>query len=90
MKELCKAYIFYKWNPSDTVSDVIDKCIDETDTIHTEVSFRTDGVVLTKTDCEIFDANKHILKLSYEDFVNLMSSNKIEGDLYDWEQGELL
>ena len=60
MKELCKAYIFYKWNPSDTVSDVIDKCIDETDTIHTEVSFRTDGVVLTKTDCEIFDANKHM------------------------------
>ena len=85
-KVLCSAYIFYKWNDTDTLDSVLKKCDDNTDTIHTEVAFYTDKVVLTKTDCKIFNHNEHILKMSYDEFIIMMNSkNKIEGELYDWD-----
>tara|TARA_R110002020_G_scaffold461981_2_gene681241 strand:- start:2702 stop:2974 length:273 start_codon:yes stop_codon:yes gene_type:complete len=80
------AYIFYKWNDEDTIESILEKCEDNTDTIHTEVAFYTDKVTLTKTGCKIFDHQKHIIKMSYEDFTDMMNKGeKIEGNLYDWE-----
>ena len=83
-KILCNAYIFYKWDENDSVDSVLDRCDDNTGTIHTEVSFRTDGVVLRKTDCKIFDPTKHIKKMSYDEFCYLMNTNYVKGELYDW------
>ncbi len=86
---LCSAYIFYKWNDTDTIDSILDKCHDGEDTIHTEVSFYDDKVVLRKTDCKIFDAKKHTLEISYKDFADMMNiRDKIEGELYDWEKTE--
>ncbi len=88
-KYLCSAYIFYKWNDTDTIDSILDKCHDGKDTIHTEVSFYDDKVVLRKTDCKIFDAKKHTLEISYKDFADMMNiRDKIEGELYDWEKTE--
>ena len=85
-KVLCSAYIFYKWNDTDTLDSVLKKCDDNTDTIHTEVAFYTDKVVLTKTDCKIFDVKKHVKELSYKDFVLMMNKGEeIETKFYDWE-----
>ena len=83
---LSSAYIFYKWDKKDTFNNVLEKCDDNTNTIHTEVSFYKDEVILTKTNCKIFDPKKHILKISYDSFVDMMNKKeKIEGQLYDWE-----
>ena len=86
-KYLISAYIFYKWNDADTFDSVLDKCDDNEDTIHTEVSFYNDKVILRKTSCKIFDAKKHTLEISYKDFADMMNiRDKIEGELYDWEK----
>ena len=62
---------------------------DNEDTIHTMVSFCTDKVILTKTSCKIFDFKKHILHLSYKDFVDMVNKgDMLEGTFYDWEEGE--
>lgn len=85
-KHLCQAYIFYKWNDEDTFESVLEKSEDNTDTIHTVVLFHTDEVTLFKTDCKIYDPKKHIIKMSYEEFTDMMNKGeKIEGNLYDWE-----
>jgi len=81
---LCSAYIFYKWNETDTFDNVLDKCHDNEDTIHTMVSFYLDRVVLSKTDCKIFDPKKHILEMSYSSFVKMMNKSD-NNELYDWE-----
>lgn len=84
---ICSAYIFYKWNDTDTFDSVLEKCDNGEDTIHTEVLFYTDKVVLRKTDCKIFDVTKHYLQMSYKDFANMMNAkDKIDWcGLYDWE-----
>jgi len=85
-KHLCTAYIFYKWNDEDTIESILEKCEDNTDTIHTMVLFYTDKVSLIKTDCKIFEPQKHTIKMSYEEFTDMMNKGeKIEGNLYDWE-----
>ena len=84
-KYLFSDYIFYKWNDTDTIDSVLDKCHDGEDTIHTEVLFYDNMIILQKTDCKIFDANKHTLRMSYKDFTDMMNiKDKIEGELYDW------
>jgi hypothetical protein len=86
---LCIAYIFYKWNEEDTLENVLEKAEDNTDTIHTMVMFYSDKVVLNKTDCKIYDPQKHILEMSYSEFTDMMNKGeKIEGNLYDWEKFE--
>tara|TARA_R100001443_G_scaffold47638_2_gene60214 strand:- start:134 stop:415 length:282 start_codon:yes stop_codon:yes gene_type:complete len=83
---LCSTYTFYKWNDKDTFDSVLELAQDNTDTIHTEVAFYKDKVVLTKTDCKIFDVKKHIKKLSYKDFVSMMNKGtQIKTEFYDWE-----
>ncbi len=83
---LCITYTFYKWNKKDTPDSVLELAQDGIDTIHTEVAFYKDKVVLTKTDCKIFDAKKHIKKLSYKDFVLMMNKGtRIQSHFYDWE-----
>tara|TARA_R100001443_G_scaffold1396_2_gene5212 strand:- start:212 stop:700 length:489 start_codon:yes stop_codon:yes gene_type:complete len=83
---LCTTHTFYKWNDKDTFDSVLELAQDGIDTIHTEVAFYKDKVVLTKTDCEIFDVKKHIKELSYKDFVLMMNRGKeIETKFYDWE-----
>ena len=86
-KYLFSAYIFYKWNDTDTIDSVLDKCHDGEDTIHTEVCFYNDKVVFKKTDCKKFDANvNYRLEMSYKYFADMMNiKDKIEGELYDWE-----
>jgi len=85
-KHLCTAYIFYKWNDEDTIESILEKCEDNTDTLHTMVVFYTDKVSLIKTDCKIYDHKKHTIKMSYEEFTDMMNKGeKIEGNLYDWE-----
>ena len=86
---LCIAYIFYKWNEKDTLENVLEKAEDNTDTIHTMVIFYSDKVVLNKTDCKIYDPQKHILEMSYSEFTDMMNKGeKIQGNLYDWEEFE--
>ncbi|ADD94391.1 hypothetical protein [uncultured phage MedDCM-OCT-S05-C113] len=83
---MCSTYTFYKWNDKDTFDSVLELAQDNTDTIHTEVAFYKDKVVLTKTDCKIFDVKKHIKKLSYKDFVSMMNKGtQIKTEFYDWE-----
>lgn len=85
-KILCSSYIFYKWNDEDTIDNILEKCEDNTDTLHTEVTFYTDKVVLCKTDCKVFDPKKHIIRMSYKEFTDMINKGeKIEGNLYDWE-----
>ena len=84
-KYLISAYMFYKWNDTDTLNSVLDKCDDNEDTIHTEVSFYNDKVVLRKTSCKIFDAKKHTLEFSHKDFAYMMNQQDWNKSLYDWE-----
>ena len=84
---LVGAYIFYKWNLKDTWDNI--DLDDGKDTIHTFVMFYKDRVVLQKTACEIYNYEKHMLQLSYEEFFKMLEERKkVEGDLYDWEYGE--
>ena len=88
-KVLCSTYTFYKWNKEDTIDNILPKCDDNEDTIHTMVSFCTDKVILTKTSCKMFDFKKHILHLSYKDFVDMVNKgDMLEGTFYDWEEGD--
>jgi len=85
-KHLCTSYVFYKWNDKDTLDSVLDKCEDNTDTMHSMVTFYTDKVIINKTECKIFDPQKHIIEMSYEEFTDMMNrGEKIDGNLYDWE-----
>ena len=84
-KYLISAYMFYKWNDTDTLNSVLDKCHDGEDTIHTEVSFYNDKVILRKTDCKIFDAKKHTLEFSHKDFAYMMNQQDWNKSLYDLE-----
>ena len=90
MTYLCSAYIFYKWKEEDTLDNILEKVSEGTrdeggnyETIHTEVSFYSDKVVLSKTEGSLSKI------MSYQDFTNMMNSGKkIEGNLYDWENIE--
>tara|TARA_R100001594_G_scaffold53392_3_gene87040 strand:+ start:276 stop:545 length:270 start_codon:yes stop_codon:yes gene_type:complete len=84
-KYLISAYMFYKWNNTDTLNSVLDKSHDGEDTIHTEVSFYSDKIVLRKTDCKIFDAKKHRLEFSPKYFAYMMNQQDWNKSLYDWE-----
>ena len=84
---LCSAYIFYKWNEGDTLDNILEKVSEGArdeegnyETIHTEVSFYSDKVVLSKTEGSSSEV------MSYLDFIKMMNSGeKIEGNLYDWD-----
>tara|TARA_R100001460_G_scaffold96682_1_gene139104 strand:+ start:21 stop:299 length:279 start_codon:yes stop_codon:yes gene_type:complete len=86
-KYLCSAYIFYKWNEEDTFDNVLEKVErgvkdknSNYETIHTEVSFYSNKVILSKTEGPLSK------ELSYMDFIKMMNSGeKIEGKLYDWD-----
>ena len=86
-KYLCSAYIFYKWDEEDTLDNVLEKVLEGVrdeegnyETIHTEVSFHSTKVILSKTEGPLSK------ELSYMDFIKMMNSGeKIEGKLYDWD-----
>ena len=84
---LCSAYLFYKWNEGDTLDTVLEKVengakdeMGNYETIHTEVSFHSNKVILSKTEGPLSK------EMSYLEFIKMMNSgDKIEGKLYDWD-----
>ena len=84
-KYLISAYMFYKWNNTDTFNSVLAKSHDGEDTIHTEVSFYNDKIVLRKTDCKIFNPKKHTFEFSPKYFAYMMNQEGWNKSLYDWE-----
>jgi len=88
-KLLFCAYVFYRWKEEETFEDIWKKVEEGADTMHTLVMFYNDSVVLQKTEDSIHNNHEYNLKLTYDEFVELMLSDRVQDSLYDFEQAEL-